>query len=60
MSAHRRRAAARTTVGAAVLLGAAWWLGKAIGQHRRARRQMAVESTAYTFEIRPSRMEAIA
>ena len=49
MSARGRRAAARTTLGAAVLLGLAWYLGKAVGQHRRARRQMGVESTAYTF-----------
>lgn len=49
----RRRARARTTVTVAILLGAAWWLGKAIGQHRRARRQMGVESTAYTYSTRP-------
>lgn len=55
MSARGKRAAARTTLGAAILLGLAWYLGKAIGQHRRARRQMGVESTAYTlpFATRP-------
>lgn len=53
MSARGRRRAARTTVAVALLLGAAWCVGKAIGQHRRARRQMGVESTAYTFQLRP-------
>lgn len=60
MSARGRRAAARTTVAVAILLGTAWCLGKVVGQHRRARRQMGVESTLYTFEVRPTRMEAIA
>ena len=60
MSAPGRRRAARTTVTVAILLGTAWCLGKALGQHRRARRQMGVEPTAYTYPIRPSRMEAIA
>lgn len=59
MSARRRRAATRTTVAVALLLGAAWCAGKVIGQHRRARRQMGVESTPYTFQVRPTRMEAI-
>jgi len=53
MRARGRRRAARTTVAVALLLGAAWVLGKALGQHRRARRQMGVESTAYTFQLRP-------
>lgn len=53
MSARGRRRAARTTVTVALLLGAAWFLGKAMGQHRRARRQMGVESTTYTFQLRP-------
>lgn len=53
MSARGRRARARTTVAVAVLLGAAWVVGKAIGQHRRARRQMGVEPVAYTFQLRP-------
>ena len=60
MSARGRRAAARTTLAAALLLGCAWYMGKALGQHRRARRQMGVESTPYTYPVRPSRMEAIA
>lgn len=55
MSARGRRAAARTTVGVAILLGCVWCVGKALGQHRRARRQMGVEPTAYTYPIRPSR-----
>jgi hypothetical protein len=32
----------RTTVAVAILLGAVWWLGKAVGQHRRAQRQMGI------------------
>lgn len=59
MSARGRRAAARTGLTVAILLGTAWVVGKAIGQHRRARRQMGVETTAYTYSIRPSRMEAL-
>lgn len=51
----RGRARVRTTLTAAILLGCAWYLGKAIGQHRRARRQMGVESTLHTvtFSARP-------
>jgi uncharacterized protein YdgA (DUF945 family) len=55
VSARRRRAVARTTVTVAILLGCAWYTGKLIGQHRRARRQMGVETTAFTYPIRPSR-----
>lgn len=51
MSARGRRARLRTTVTMAVLLGAVWWLGKALGQHRRARQQMGVAPT--TFTVRP-------
>jgi hypothetical protein len=36
---HRRKA--RTTVTVAILLAAAWYTGKALGQHRRARRRAA-------------------
>jgi hypothetical protein len=46
-----RRARARTTVLAAVLLGLAWWAGRVLGQHRRARKQPGVEP-AYTFSVR--------
>lgn len=60
MSARGRRATARTTVTVAILLGCAWYAGKALGQHRRARRQMGVESVPYTYPIRPARMEALA
>ena len=43
----------------AILLGLAWWLGKAIGQHRRARRQMGVEPVLYTVPVRPTPLEMI-
>lgn len=55
MSARGRRAAARTTMAVAILLGCAWYTGKIIGQHRRARRQMGVETTAFTYPVRASR-----
>ena len=48
-----------TGVTAAILLGLAWWMGRAIGQHRRARRQMGVEATLYTVTVRPTPPEMI-
>lgn len=47
----RNRARARTTVGAALLLGAAWWAGRLVGQHRRARRRLTPDP-AFTFSVR--------
>lgn len=46
----RRRVS--TGVAVAILLGVAWWLGRMMGQHRRARCQMGVAPVT-VFPVRP-------
>ena len=49
--ATRHRVRVRTTVCGALLLGIAWWAGRLLGQHRRARKRLATEP-AFTFSVR--------